>query len=91
MFVASVGGLQYEMMDPCCAFYAFWLESQACSSSLRHCSLELGGKSALVLFADWLATAASPDEREDRLRQAIDWIMIGMVQFIIVITRFSQS
>ncbi len=30
---------------------------QACAASLRHCSLELGGKSAIIVFADWITTA----------------------------------
>jgi betaine-aldehyde dehydrogenase len=39
--------------------------------------LELGGKSALLLFADWLNDTTTPAAREERLRQAVEWIMFG--------------
>lgn len=50
--------------------------AQSCASALRRCTLELGGKSALIVFADWLHSGDASG-RDERLRQCVEWIMFG--------------
>ena len=47
-----------------------------CAQKLCEATFELGGKSPLILFQDFITNGGEKEE-EEKLRQAVDWIMLG--------------